>query len=138
MILILILRTGLIYAMEHGFSVHFRGKFRGEMEGLKIKAVLFSRSQCSAKVPNNLVSIIISHLILTHQLSPELNSNFAICNIYPNREPKDFSKKKKRPKVNNLAAIKCSSPFKYNVIDEENDQNPKGRQKFPPCFQTTK
>ena len=59
------------------------------------------------------------------QLSPELNSNFAIFNIYPNREPKDFSeKKKKRPIVNNLAAIKCSSPFNYNVIDEEN-KNPK-------------
>ena len=53
------------------------------------------------------------------QLSPELNSNFAICNIYPNREPKDFYEKKKRPTVNNLAAIKCSSPFNYNVIDEE-------------------
>ena len=58
------------------------------------------------------------------QLSPELNSNFAICNIYPNREPKDFSEKKTRPIVNNLAAIKCSSPFNYNVIDEEN-KNPK-------------
>ena len=58
------------------------------------------------------------------QLSPELNSNFAICNIYPNREPKDFSEKKKRPIVNNLAAIKCSSPFNYKVIDEEN-KNPK-------------
>ena len=26
--------------------------------------------------------------------------------------------------MNNLAAIKCSSPFNYNVIDEEN-KNPK-------------
>lgn len=26
---------GLIYAMEHEFLVHSRGKFRGEMEGLK-------------------------------------------------------------------------------------------------------
>lgn len=56
---------GLLYTMEHGFLVHFRGKFRGEIEGLKIKAVLFSRWECSTKVPNNLVSIIISHLILT-------------------------------------------------------------------------
>lgn len=56
---------GLLYAMEHGFLFHFRGKFRGEIEGLKIKAVLFSRWECSTKVPNNLVSIIISHLILT-------------------------------------------------------------------------
>ena len=55
----------LLYTMEHGFLVHFRGKFRGEIEGLKIKAVLFSRWECSTKVPNNLVSIIISHLILT-------------------------------------------------------------------------
>ena len=37
---------------------------------------------------------------------------------------KTFPKKKKRPIVNNLAAIKCSSPFNYNVIDEEN-KNPK-------------
>ena len=58
------------------------------------------------------------------QLSPELNSNFAICNMYPNHEPKDFSEKKKRPIVNNLAAITISSPFNYNVIDEEN-KNPK-------------
>ena len=56
---------GLLYAMAHGFLVHFRGKFRGEIEGLKIKAVLFSRSEFSAKVPKNLVSIIISHLIST-------------------------------------------------------------------------
>ena len=80
----------------------------------------------------------VNGLNVKHQLSPELNKNFAICNIYPNREPKDFSEKKTRPIVNNLAAIKCSSPFNYNVIDEENDQNPKGRQKFQPCFQTTK
>ena len=71
------------------------------------------------------------------QLSPELNSTFAICNIYPNREPKEFSGKKKRPIVTNLAAIKYSSPFKYDFIDEENDQKPKGGQKFQPCFQTT-
>ena len=58
------------------------------------------------------------------QLSPELNSNFAICNMYPNHEPKDFSEKKKRPIVNNLAAITISSPFNYNVVDEEN-KNPK-------------
>ena len=44
--------------------------------------------------------------------------------MYPNHEPKDFSEKKKRPIVNNLAAIKCSPPFNYNVIDEEN-KNPK-------------
>jgi len=39
--------------------------------------------------------------------------------------------------MTNLAAIKCSSPFNYNVIDEENDQKPQGGQKFQPCFQTT-
>ena len=103
---------GLLYAMAHGSLVHFRGKFRVEIEGLKIKAALFSRWECSTKVPNNLVSIIMSHLNfdttfrisrpfsvnglnVKHQLSPELNKNFAICNIYPNREPKDFSEKKK-------------------------------------------
>ena len=32
---------GLLYAMAHGFLVHFRGKFRGEIEGMKIKAVCF-------------------------------------------------------------------------------------------------
>ena len=56
---------GLLYAMAHGSLVHFRGKFRVEIEGLKIKAALFSRWECSTKVPNNLVSIIILHLILT-------------------------------------------------------------------------
>ena len=37
----------------------------------------------------------VNGLNVKHQLSPELNKNFAICNIYPNREPKDFSEKKK-------------------------------------------
>lgn len=50
---------------------------------------------------------------------------------------KTFPKKKKGPIVTNLAAIKCSSPFNHNVIDEENDQKPKGGQKFQPCFQST-
>lgn len=56
--------------------IHSRGKFRGEMEGLKIKAVLFFHADCSAKVPKNLVSIIISHLIFTLIPSSEFRGRF--------------------------------------------------------------
>ena len=70
------------------------------------------------------------------QLSPELNSNFAICNIYPNREPKDFSEKKTRPIVNNLAATEVFFTIQLQRY-RRRKQKPKGGQKFQPCFQTT-
>ena len=52
--------------MGHGFLVHSRGKFRGQIEGLKIKVVLFSRSEFSPKVPKKFSfhNHITSHLNL--------------------------------------------------------------------------
>ena len=70
------------------------------------------------------------------QLSPELNSNFAICNIYPNREPKDFSEKKNKT---NSEQSSCYQVFFTIQLQRyrRREQKPKGGQKFQPCFQTT-